>query len=452
MSRTRAFGRTILGATLLAANLPGLAAQFAVPSGASVTLPGGSIALACANLDVQGTMALGPAQVGPAGNVSIGAGATLDAGSSTLTVGGNWSNAGNFAGGTGTVVFADGCTGAPAVLSGTTAFRNLTFTSATGRTFVVPAGALISVSGLVSLAGTAGLPIQVVSSNPAQATTIVMGAAGSISQANVTFGPNTDLDARAFPRLANISTRMQVLTGNDVLIGGFIIGGSQPKTVVVRARGPSLIPLGVPNAIPNPRMDLFSGQTVIASSDDWGTATNAAAIQSSGFAPSNAFESAILMTLNPGPYTAVVSGVNSATGVGIIEVFEVNKPEAPLANISTRGQVLTGGDVMIGGFIIQGNAPQTVVVRARGPSLAPFGITNALGDPVLQLFSGQTVIASNDDWQQAGNAAAIQSAGFAPADAKEAAILITLNPGAYTAIVTGKNGGTGVGIIEVFAQ
>ena len=254
------------------------------------------------------------------------------------------------------------------------------------------------------------------------------------------------------PRLSNISTRMQVLTGNDVLIGGFIVGGTQPKTVVVRARGPSLAAAGVPNALANPRLDLYSGQTVIASNDDWGGAANAAAIQSSGFAPANAQEAAILLTLGPGAYTAIVSGVGNATGVGIIEVFEVDRPEAPLTNISTRGQVLTGGDVMIGGFVVQGTTPQTVIVRARGPSLASAGIANFLANPFLQLFSGQTQIAVNDDWQVSTSAAAIQAAGFAPADSREAAILITLNPGAYTAIVTGVSSGTGVGIIEVFAQ
>ncbi len=258
--------------------------------------------------------------------------------------------------------------------------------------------------------------------------------------------------ATAIPRLANIATRMQVLTGNDVLIGGFIIGGSQPKTVVVRARGPSLIPFGVANALSNPTMQLFSGQTVIASNDDFGTAANLAALNASGFAPSNAFESAILATLAPGAYTAVVSGVGGLTGVGIIEVFEVDRPEAPLANISTRGQVLTGGDVMIGGFIIQGDAPQTVIIRARGPSLVPFGIANALMDPVLQLLNGQTLVETNDDWQAGPAAATIQAAGFAPGDPRESVIRITLPPGAYTAIVTGKNGTTGVGIVEVFAQ
>jgi len=257
------------------------------------------------------------------------------------------------------------------------------------------------------------------------------------------------------PRLVNISTRGQVLTGNDVMIGGFIIGGSAPKTVVVRARGPSMIPFGVANALANPRMDLYSGQVIIAANDNWGDAPNAAAITASGFAPTDALESAIHIILSPGAYTAVVSGVNNVTGVGIVEVFEVNHPEIPLINISTRGQVLTNNDVMIGGFIIQGDAPQTVFVRARGPSLVPFGIPNALMDPVLQLFAGQTPIATNDDWQvQAipADVAAIQASPFAPTDSREAVIRVTLQPGAYTAIVTGRNGTTGVGIVEVFAQ
>ena len=253
-------------------------------------------------------------------------------------------------------------------------------------------------------------------------------------------------------RLANLSTRMRVGTADDVLIGGFIIGGTQAKTVVVRARGPSLVPFGIANALANPTMQLVSGQSVLAASDDWGSAANAAAIAGSGFAPSNALESAILATLSPGPYTAVVSGVSGTTGVGIVEVFEVDRPEAPLANISTRGQVLTEGDVMIGGFVIQGDAPQTVVVRARGPSLVPFGIANALQDPVLQLFSGATPIAVNDNWLAAANAASIQASGFAPSNANESAILITLPPGAYTAIVTGAGGTTGVGIVEVFSR
>ena len=252
-------------------------------------------------------------------------------------------------------------------------------------------------------------------------------------------------------RLANLSTRMQVLTAADVLIGGFIIGGAQPKTVVVRARGPSLTAAGVPGALANPVLQLFAGATPIAANDDWQQAANAGALSASGFAPSYPLESAVLTTLSPGAYTGIVTGAGGTTGVGIIEVFEVDQPEVPLVNIATRGRVLTGSDVMIGGFIIQGDAPRTVIIRARGPSLTAAGVPGVLANPLLQLFSGATPIAVNDNWQAAANAAAIQASGFAPSDPNEAAILITLAPGAYTAIVTGAGGTTGVGIIEVFA-
>jgi hypothetical protein len=256
-------------------------------------------------------------------------------------------------------------------------------------------------------------------------------------------------------RLANISTRGMVLTGNGVMIGGFIIGGTTPKTVVVRARGPSLIPLGITNALANPTLTLVrsSDQAVVATNDNWGGAANAAAISASGFAPSHALESAILVTLPPGAYTAIVAGAGGATGVGTIELFEVDQPQASLINISTRGQVLTGNDVMIGGFIIQGSAPLTVVVRARGPSLAPLGIANALMNPSLTLVrsSDNTVIDVNDNWASAANAAQLTASGFAPSNSLESAILITLPPGAYTAIVTGVGGATGVGTVEVFA-
>lgn len=255
---------------------------------------------------------------------------------------------------------------------------------------------------------------------------------------------------QAFPRVVNIATRMRVQTGDDVMIGGFIIGGSSPKTVVVRARGPSLAAAGVPNTLANPRLDLYTGQTLIAANDDWQSASNAAVISASGFAPADPLESAIHVTLDPGAYTAIVSGVGGGTGVGIVEVFEVDRPELPLLNIATRGKVLTGDDVMIGGFILQGNGPQSVVVRARGPSLAAAGVPNVLANPVLQLFSGSTQIAVNDNWQLASNAVAVEASGFAPSDPNEAAILITLNPGAYTAIVTGSGGGTGVAIVEIF--
>ena len=254
-------------------------------------------------------------------------------------------------------------------------------------------------------------------------------------------------------RLSNLSTRAQVFTGDNVLIGGFVIGGSLPKTVIVRARGPSLSQAGVPNVLANPQVQLFSGQTQIASNDDWGDAPNAAAIQASGFAPSDAQEAAILMTLGPGAYTAIVSGAGGTTGTGIFEVFEVSDLTSPLVNISTRGLVQAGGGVLIGGFIIQGQAPQKVLVRARGPSMPPIGNAIRLANPLLQLFSGQTGIASNDNWQAAANAVEIDATGMAPSEFSESAILMTLQPGAYTAVVSGVSGGglgSGIAIVEVF--
>ncbi len=281
------------------------------------------------------------------------------------------------------------------------------------------------------------------------ACTVTMSASTSVT---ATFTAATSDPVR----LTNLSTRMQVLTGENVLIGGFIVGGSSSKTVVVRARGPSLAAFGISNALANPTLQLVrsSDQSVVATNDDWGSASNAGDITASGFAPSDARESAILVTLPPGAYTAIVSGVGGTTGVGIVEVFEVDHPEIPLANISTRGQVLTGNNVMIGGFVVQGSGSQTVIVRARGPSLAAFGVANPLANPTLQIVrsSDQSVVATNDDWQSASNASQISASGFAPSDSRESAILVTLPPGGYTAIVSGVGNTTGVGLVEVFTQ
>jgi hypothetical protein len=191
---------------------------------------------------------------------------------------------------------------------------------------------------------------------------------------------------------------------------------------------------------------------VIATNDDWGSASNAAAVTATGFAPTDVHESAILQTLAPGPYTAIVTGYGGTTGVAIVEVLEIDHPESPLSNIATRGPVQTGNNVMIGGFIISGSTPQTVLIRARGPSMTALGVTGALANPVLYLYSGASLIASNDDWGTASNAAAVTATGYAPTDSRESAILTTLAPGPYTAIVTGFGGTTGVAIVEVLAQ
>ena len=254
-------------------------------------------------------------------------------------------------------------------------------------------------------------------------------------------------------RLANISTRGPVQAA-EPMIAGFVIGGSAPKTVVVTAKGPSLAPFGIPNAIANPSLTLVrsADNAVIATNDNWGGAANAGQIQASGYAPGHSLESAILVTLAPGAYTGIVTNPGGGNGVGLVEVFEVDRTDVPLVNVATRGAVLTGGDVMIGGFVIQGDAAKTVVVRARGPSLAQFGIANALANPSLTLVRAgdNAVVGSNDNWGSAANAGQVQATGFAPTHSQEAAVLVTLAPGAYTAIVNGV-GGTGVGIVEVFA-
>jgi hypothetical protein len=195
MNRARVVGRGSTGAALLFACMSSLAAQVVIPAGASVLLPSGSVGLACADLTVQGTMAVGASQVGMARNVTIASGATLDAGAGTLTVGGNWTNGGTFARGTSTVTFADGCATTAAVLSGTTAFTNLAFTSAGGRTFVLPAGGATSVMGALTLSGAPGLPIQIVSATPSQPTFIALGAGATVSSANVQLGANVTIGA-----------------------------------------------------------------------------------------------------------------------------------------------------------------------------------------------------------------------------------------------------------------
>jgi hypothetical protein len=265
-------------------------------------------------------------------------------------------------------------------------------------------------------------------------------------------GQIDNLGAVGSPRLTGISTRGHVLTGDDVLIGGFIIDGSSPKRVVVRARGPSLGSQGVSGPLADPVLTLVptAGPSATVSNDNWGTEPNAAEIQALGLNPPNTLESALLRTLSPGAYTAIVTGASNGTGIGIVEVFEVDTPLSPLIGISTRGRVQTGESVMIAGIIITGDSPKQVVVRARGPSLTALGVSGALADPTLTLVPASGPTVTNDDWATAANYLQLQASGFAPTDNKESAILITLAPGAYTAIVSGVGGTTGVAIVEVF--
>jgi hypothetical protein len=266
--------------------------------------------------------------------------------------------------------------------------------------------------------------------------------------------------------LGNISTRLQVGTGGRVMIAGFIIQGSAPKQVLIRAAGPSLTQFGVPNALANPRLELHDATNTIGTNNDWQTtqiggvitADQVAAIQGSGLAPRDPLESAIIATLPPGAYTAIVEGISAVTGVGIVEVFDLTPTGTSiLGNIATRGFVQTGNDAMIGGFIVV-TQPTKVLIRAIGPSLTQFGVPDALANPQLELHDATSTIAQNNDWQttQLGGiitsdqVAAIQGSGLPPTNSAESAIIATLPPGTYTAIVSGVNNSVGIGLVEVY--
>jgi uncharacterized delta-60 repeat protein len=260
-------------------------------------------------------------------------------------------------------------------------------------------------------------------------------------------------------QLANISTRLRVETGDNVLIGGFIITGTVPKKVMVRAIGPSLSGFGITGALADPTLELHKADGSIVSNDNWkiNDATGQsqeADIRATTLQPTNDLESVVMQTLAPGPYTAVVQGKNSGTGIGVVEAYDLDETvPARLANISTRGFVNTGDNVMIGGFILgpNGTGAGKVVIRAIGPSLANAGISNSLQDPTLELHDGNgTRIAFNDNWQDDAGAAEIQTDGLAPTDPRESSLLRTLAPGNYTAIVAGSGNSTGVGLVEVY--
>lgn len=251
--------------------------------------------------------------------------------------------------------------------------------------------------------------------------------------------------------LLNISTRLNVLTGDNVLIGGFIIDGTAAKQVIVRAIGPSLGNFGVPNPLADPTLELHASDGSVISNDNWKD-TQQAEIEAIGFAPTNDLESAILATLEPGAYTAIVRGTNGGTGVGLVETYDLDQAAGSLANISTRGFVDTGDNVMIGGFILGGGdrGDSTVLIRGIGPTLSDFGVTAALADPTLELHdSSGAVLAMNDNWKDTQQTD-IEALGLAPGKDLEAAILVSLPPGNYTAIVRGKLDTTGVGLVEVY--
>ena len=254
----------------------------------------------------------------------------------------------------------------------------------------------------------------------------------------------------------NISTRLRVETGDKVMIGGFIISGSAPKKVVIRGLGPSLGNSGLSGVLADPTLELRgSDSALLMQNDNWQeNSVQAAQLIALGLAPQNPNESGIVATLPPGAYTALMAGKNQTSGIGLVEIYDADAAAASqLANISTRGFVQTGDNVMIGGFILgQGSGSTDVAVRGRGPSLSQFGLNNVLADPTLELRdrNGALLIA-NDNWQaDPVSAAQLTAHGFALPNPLESGIFTTLSPGLFTAILAGKNGGVGIGLIEIF--
>ena len=264
-------------------------------------------------------------------------------------------------------------------------------------------------------------------------------------------------------QLLNISTRARVLTGDQVLIAGFIINGSGAKKVIIRGLGPSLAAAGLTGLLADPTLELHQGNTTLVTNDNWKIRSNGtsqqAEVEATTIPPTNNLESAIVMTLNPGEYTAILKGRNNGTGVGLVEVYDLTSTgSSKFANISTRGLVSTGNNVMIGGVIVGGgnNVGARIGVRAIGPSLSGMGVSGALADPTLELHdSNGALLTVNDNWKindqtNQSQEAEVRAAALAPTNDLESAIITSLAPGPYTAIVRGKNNTTGVALVETY--
>ncbi len=281
--------------------------------------------------------------------------------------------------------------------------------------------------------------------------------ATAAATATATIAPTPGVTPSPTPAQAqNLSTRMNVQTGSNVAIGGFIITGSAPKHLLLRAIGPSLTQQGITNALADPVMELHGpGGFATITNDNWGDdPVQQSAIIATGIPPSNSLEAAIDVTVLPGAYTAIVSGKNNTTGVGLIEVYDLSQAvPAKLANISTRAFVGTGSDIVIAGFILGGNSGNDrIIARGIGPSLTALGVANALANPTLELRdSNGAVVTANNDWQDNPAAAGeLTAAGLAPTNDLESGIATALPPGLYTALLAGLNDGTGVGLVEVY--
>jgi hypothetical protein len=266
-------------------------------------------------------------------------------------------------------------------------------------------------------------------------------------------GDNSDIGAVEVQRAqsVNISTRGNVLTGDSILDGGFIITGTADKPVLIRGVGPSLTGI-LSGVLADPYLELHDSTQLLISNDNWKD-TQETDIEATGIAPMSDKESAILATLSPGSYTAILKGASNDTGIGLVEIYDLDSgANSFLGNLSTRGFVGTEDDVLIGGFIVAGDEASLaqVLILAIGPSLGATGISDSLADPELELHDPNgTLIASNDNWRDT-QASEIEATGLAPTDDKESAVLQLLATGPYTAIVRGIDNTTGIGLVEVF--
>src|SRR5438552_2560050 len=261
------------------------------------------------------------------------------------------------------------------------------------------------------------------------------------------------------PVLMNLSTRGITNTGDNVLIGGFVVEGSQPAQFIIRAIAFSLSSFGIADALGDPVIELYDvNHNLVASNDDWFISNDAPTIASYRLDPPNSIESALIVTLNPGSYTAIVKSFSSSTqpattGVALFELYDLRTSSSRASNVSTRGQVGTGDDIMIGGFIIGGSVSKPVVIRVIGPSLSQFSVPNPLAHPYLELRDGNgNLLEPNDDWQQSPEAATIIADNLAPSSPKESAMAPTLAPGSYTALVKGVGGATGTALVEIYDE
>jgi hypothetical protein len=254
-------------------------------------------------------------------------------------------------------------------------------------------------------------------------------------------------------KIANISTRAVVGRADSVEIGGFIVTGTDAKEVVIRALGPSLQAGGssLAGTIADPSLELFdSSGHLLTNNNDWRDSQEAELV-ASGLAPLDDHEAAIATTLAPGAYTAVLQGAHGGSGIGLVEVYDTSPASgSKLQNISTRSLVQAGDDIVIAGLISAGPESASIVARALGPSLASFHIANPLPDPTIELHDQSgAIVASNDNWKDAQRAE-LTTAGLAPTNDNEAALIASLAPGAYTAIVRDSHGASGIGLVEFY--